>query len=165
MELLATTLVAPVLLFTAALIIPALLFATTALVNNPRLYYFTFPVHLNLYQVVTVRVNHHTMLYTLTINIANYQYIFFRMSDSVTASQQRKLSIVHTINTKALIECPISQSCLLIVRPTFSFSKSVQYISSSLVVFFQMIGKVINITIVAILFQYILWQERRRHTG
>ena len=126
--------------------------ATTALVNSSALHHFTFFVHLDFYQVITARVNDHT-----TIAIVCYQYVFTpRTNDSVTASQQGKLSIVHADDTQALIHCPFFKSCMLIVNLTLHLSESIQYISPGFVIIPQMIGKVINIAVIAILLQYVL---------
>ena len=46
---------------------------------------------------------------------------------------------------------------MLIVNLTLHFSESIQYISPGFVVILQMIGKVINIAVIAILLQYVLW--------
>ena len=121
------------------------------------LHYFTFFVHLDFYQVITIRVNNHTVFYILMISVARYQHVFAsRTNDSVTASRQDKLSIVHTADTPALVHRPFFKSCMLIVNLTLHLSESIQYISPGFVIILQMIGKVIDIAIIAILFQYVL---------
>ena len=116
------------------------------------LHYFTFFVHLDFYQVITARVNDHT-----TIAIVRYQHVFTpRTNNSVTASQQDKFSIVHTVDTQTLIHRPFFKSCMLIVNLTLHLSESIQYISPGFVIIPQMIGKVINIAVIAILLQYVL---------
>ena len=54
---------------------------------------------------------------------------------------------------------------MLIVNLTLHLSESIQYISPGFVIILQMIGKVINIAVIAILLQYVLWQECHRHAG
>ena len=92
------------------------------------------------------------------ISVACYQHVFAsRTNNSVTASQQGKLSIVHTDDTQALIHRPLFESCMLVVNLTLHLSESIQYISPGFVIIFQMIGKVIDIAVIAILLQYVLW--------
>ena len=120
--------------------------------DSSALHHFTFFVHLDFYQVITDRINDHT-----AIAIVCYQHVFAsRTNDSVTASQQGKLSIVHTADTPALVHRPFFKSCMLIVNLTLHLSESIQYISPGFVIIFQMIGKVIDIAIIAILLQYVL---------
>ena len=45
---------------------------------------------------------------------------------------------------------------MLVVNLALYLSESIQHISPSFVIIFQMIGKVIDIAIIAILFQYVL---------
>ena len=100
------------------------------LVDSSALHHFTFFVHLDFYQVITARINDHT-----TIAIVCYQHVFAsRTNDSVTASQQGKLSIVHTVDTQALIHRPFFKSCMLIVNLTLHLSESIQYISPGFVI-------------------------------
>ena len=46
---------------------------------------------------------------------------------------------------------------MLVVNLTLHLSESIQYISPGFVIIFQMIGKVIDIAVIAILLQYVLW--------
>ena len=129
----------------------------TALVDSSALHHFTFFVYLDFYQVITVRVDNHTMLYVLMISVVCYQHVFTpRTNDSVTAGQQDKFSIVHTADTQTLIHRPFFKSCMLIVNLTLHLSESIQYISPGFVIILQMIGKVIDIAVIAILLQYVL---------
>ena len=59
--------------------------ATTALVDSSTLHHFTFFVYLDFYQVITVRIDNHTMLYILMISVVRYQHVFTpRTNNSVS---------------------------------------------------------------------------------